>query len=64
MTTSGQEHMISNIEYANLILSNFIIKILSNETIIALFHTGATCSCISHNQFQKISDKVNMTKCH
>ena len=54
--------MISNIEHARLILSNFIVKLLNNEPVIALFNTGATCSCISHQLVQKISDKVNMTK--
>ena len=27
-----------------------------------VFGTGATCSCISHHLFQKISDKVDMTR--
>ena len=58
-----KEHIISNIEYSKSKLSNFAIKILNNEPIIALFDTGATCSCILHHLFQKISDKVNMKRC-
>ena len=52
-----QEHMISNIEYAKLKLSNFAVKILKNEPIIVLFDTGVTCSCISHHLFQKYLTK-------
>ena len=37
-------------------------KILNNEPIIALFDAGGICTCTSHHSFQKISDRVNMTK--
>ena len=43
-------------------LSNCTILILNNEPIVALFDTGATCSCTSQHLFQIISHKVNMTK--
>ena len=49
--------MISNIEYAKLKLSHFAVKTLNSEPTIALFKTGATCSCIPHHLFKK-----NMTK--
>ena len=54
--------MISNIGYTKMKLSNFAVKCLNNKPTISLFDTGATCSCISHHLFQKISDKVNMTR--
>ena len=34
-----QNHTISNLEYAKLKLSNFTVKILKTELIIALFDT-------------------------
>ena len=46
-----QEHMISTIEYVKLKFFNFTAKILNNEPIISLFHTGAMGSCISHHLF-------------
>ena len=57
-----QNHTISNLEYATVKLSNFVIEILSIEPIIALYDTGATCSCISHQLFMKISYGVDMTQ--
>ena len=57
-----QNYIISNLEYANLILSNFAIKILKTEPITALFDTGATYSCVSQQIFRKIPDTINMTK--
>ena len=56
------EHMLSSIEYSKLKLSNFVVKILNREAIITPFNTAATCSYISHHLFQKISDKVDMTR--
>ena len=41
-----QDHMISNLEYAKLKLSNFAVKPLISKPITALFDTGATC-CVS-----------------
>ena len=55
-----QAHMVSNLEYAELKLSNFTVKLHYCDPIIALFDTGATCSCISYQLFTKISDKVNV----
>ena len=57
-----QECMIYNKEYAKLKLLNFEDKILNNESIIALFNTEAMRSCISHHLFQKIFDKVDITR--
>ena len=54
--------MTSNIEYARLKPFNFAAKILNNGPIIALFDTGTSCSYISYHLFQKVSDKVDMTK--
>ena len=57
-----QDHMISNLEYVKLKLSNSAVKLLNSKPIIALFDTGVTCSFISQQLFLKISDKVNMTQ--
>ena len=54
--------MISNIEYAKLKCLHFAVKLLNNKPTIALFNIGATCSCISHHLFQKISDRADMTR--
>ena len=53
-------HTVSNLEYAKLKLSNFTVKHQNCDPIIALFDTGATCSCISYQLFIKISDKANI----
>ena len=61
MTVSmSKSNTISNLEYAELKLSNFAVKLLRTEPVTALFDTGATCSWISQQIFIKISDKVNM----
>ena len=56
--------MILNLEYAKLKLSNFAVKLLDCEPIIALFDTGATFSCISCHLIMRISDKVEVTQKH
>ena len=33
-----------------------------NRIVTALFDTGATCSCISKQVFQKILDKINLIR--
>ena len=38
-----QNHTISNLEYTELTLSNFAVKLFSTKPITAPFHTGATC---------------------
>ena len=53
-----QSHIISNLEYAKLKLSGFAVKILKTEPITALFDTGATCSCMLKQVFQKIAEKL------
>ena len=40
-------------------LSKFAVKILKTEPIPAMFDTGATCSCILKQVFQKIAYKIN-----
>ena len=57
-----QNHIISNLEYAKPKLSNFAVKILKTEPITAPFDTGATCSCILKQVFQKIADKFNLIR--
>ena len=57
-----QNHIISNLEYAKLKLSNSAVIFPSIEPITALFDTGATCSCILHQLLTNISDKFNMIK--
>ena len=52
--------MILNLKYTKLKLFNFAVKPLGSKLIIALFDIGATCPCISHHLFMKISDKVDM----
>ena len=43
-------------------LSNFVIKILSIEPIIALFDNGVICTRISHQLFLKFSCRLDMTQ--
>ena len=50
-----QDHMISSLEYAKLKLASFAVKPLISEPVIVLPNTWATCSCISHHLFMKIS---------
>ena len=52
----------SNLEYVKLKLSNFTVKLQNCNPVIALFDTGATCSCISYYLLIKIADKVNTVK--
>ena len=49
-------------EYATLKLSNFTVKLQDCDPIIALFDTGAMCSCITYQLFMKISDKVDIIR--
>ena len=49
-------------EYAKLKLSKFEVKLHDFDHIIALFDTGATCSCISYQLFTKIADKVEVIR--
>ena len=51
-----QNHIISNLEYAKLKLSNFAVKILKTKPI--MFDAGATCSCISQQVFKKLWTKL------
>ena len=57
-----ENHVISNLEYAILKLSNFAVRILKTEPITAPCDTGATCSYISKQVFQKIVDKINLIR--
>ena len=57
-----QKYMISNKWYAKLKLSNVAVYLINNKPIMALFYTEATCSCIPHHLFQKISDQVDITR--
>ena len=57
-----QIHVISSLENAKLKLSNFVIKTLKPEPITALFDTGATCSCMSKQVFQKIASKIDLIR--
>ena len=41
-------------------MSNFTV--LKTESIAALFDTGATCSCMSKQVFQKIADKIYLIR--
>ena len=52
--------MLLNLEYIKLKLSSFAVNLHNSEPLIALFDTEATCSCISHHLFTKISDKGYM----
>ena len=54
-----QSHIISNLEYAKLKLSSFVLKLHDIKPIIALINTVATCSCISYHLFMKIPSKVD-----
>ena len=55
-------HTVLNLEYAKLKLSYFAVKHHDFDPIIALFNTGATCSCILYQLFMKISDKVDIIR--
>ena len=55
-------HTVSNLEYVKLTLSNFTVKFQNCDPIIALFDTGATCSCIFYHLFTNILDKMNIIK--
>ena len=45
-------------------LATFIIKLFNTEPVSALYHTGATSSCILVSFYDKISKKVAMIKRH
>ena len=49
-----QDHMISNLDYVKLKMSNFAVKLLNSKLIMALFDAEATCSCISHHLYINI----------
>ena len=55
-------HTVSNLEYAKLQLTNFVVKLQNCDPKIVLFDTGATCSCISYHLFTTMSHKVNFIK--
>ena len=57
-----QNHTKLDLKYAKLKLSTLAIKILKSEPITARLDTGATCSCIWQQIFNKIEDKINMIR--
>ena len=57
-----QAHTLSNLEYANLKLSNFAVKLHNCDPIIPLLDTGAKCSCILYQDLMTISDKGDIIR--
>ena len=58
------DHIVSNMQEEKGKLATFIIKLFNAEPVLALFDTGATCSCISVSLHEWIAKKVIMVEKH
>ena len=61
-TIYASKHMVQIIQPLPGSLATFDVKLFSTEPVTALFDTGATCSCISFQLYNQISDNVQMVE--